>query len=109
MQYEVIVTDWQNKFATDFWSDQLRTNPDVTPEKVDLFAAELSDILRKRNPPAVCIVVKPQVTLELALRKAEITEDAFPLSEIDMIFVSDGSIQLRVNGKWTERRENLTG
>lgn len=109
MQYEVIVTEWQNKFATDFWSDQLRSNPAVTPEQVALFAAELSDILSKRNPPAVCIVVKPQVTLELALLKAKIPEDAFPLAEIDMIFISDGSIQMRINGEWMEKRENLTG
>lgn len=95
------MTAYQIKFATDFWAGQLSQNPAIHEGQVVLFSAALEELLRKRKPDAVCTVVKPQILLTLALAVAEIPEDAFPLSQIDMVFISDGSIRLFQDGQWT--------
>ncbi len=100
------MTKWQIKFAADFWTDKLSQNAEITQDQLTRFHAELTGILRKREPTAVCMVNDPQIHLALALRSAEIPESAMPLMQVDMVFISDGSIQLRDGdgAAWVEKR-----
>lgn len=99
------MTDWQKQFATDFWCEQLSKNPKINETDLIRFADAFSKILRRKDPAAVSTVIKPQMTLILAMKEAEIPIDSFPFSQIDMVFISDGSIRIHENDTWIEKRE----
>ena len=99
------MTQWQTKFAVDFWTNQLRQNKKMDEHHIIRFIESLTEIITKRKPSAICTVSTPQMHLLLALKDAELSEDAIPLSHINLVFISDGSIQIYENEKWTKHQE----
>ncbi len=99
------MTQWQTKFAVEFWTDQLRQNKKLDENDLIRFIESLTEIVTKRKPSAICTVSTPQMHLLLALKSAELPEDSLPLSHINLVFISDGTIQIYEDDKWTKHQE----